>query len=415
MLNSGFPLIHNIPISQIKTVCAVLTSDTILRFLHLNSLSRKISAFIFSALFFYSTASDCAENSVSPQLKEIAPPPAPELQVKPFRKFGTGKADASAAAINPPDGLAFTRDGFLVATDALNHRLQIFDPVTGKHLGHIGDNSLITGEIVNVILLADDSLLVSDETSNQAYHFLKLADSPINYKASGAPLFKEDGFKKLTGLACDSMQRIYAVDGKLGDVRRYFPDFKADPAWKLQRLRPDNKPLITRSEGIAIDEKSGTLFVTDEWNGIIHVFDMESGKWTGKSIGRRLDALTGEATEKSVFQLSVEGLAVIDDYLLAIDEGTENSSGHLLIFYLRSPAVYETGIKKCRRRQKEKISDGLLGWIGSYNSPDAVAVFPGNGNMGAMIAVADQGSYQVFVYLWKDVLEAIQKAKIQPR
>ncbi|MCK9604758.1 MAG: hypothetical protein M0R66_10415, partial [Candidatus Omnitrophica bacterium] len=33
-------------------------------------------------------------------------PPAPELQIRPFCKFGTGKADASLSAINPPDGLA---------------------------------------------------------------------------------------------------------------------------------------------------------------------------------------------------------------------------------------------------------------------------------------------------------------------
>ena len=344
---------------------------------------------------------------------ELATPPAPELQVKLFRKFGTGKADSSSAAINPSDGLSFTRNGLLVATDAMNHRIQIFNPRTGEHLGHVGDSGLITGMIVNVISLPDDGLLVSDETANQAYHFEKAANAKAGYRFSGKPLFKDDGFKKLNGLACDSNKRIYAVDGEKGYVRRYlFPDFKPDPNWKFQTRK---EAVFNRSEGIAIDEKTGTLFLTSEWDGIIHAFNLETGQWLGKTIGCRTDVLTGKPVGHSVFQKSVEGLAIIDDYLLAVDEGqvdpSANRPGHLLIFYLRSPALYDTGMETCRSRMESGAVEGLVGWFGSYRSSDAVAVFPGDGNSAAMIAVADQGAYQVLVYLWKDVLEALQKAK----
>lgn len=355
--------------------------------------------------------------ALATDVRSVAPSatPAPELHVNIFRTFGLGRADSSPAAINPPDGLAFTKDGLLIATDAMNHRIQIFNPHAGEYLGHAGDAALITGLIVNVISLPDDGLLVSDETANRAYRFEKDAAAKVGYRISSVPLFKDDGFTKLNGLACDAKKRIYAVDGRRGEIRRYLPDFKPDPVWKFQARRPDNKPLVNRSEGIAIDEKTGTLFLTSEWDGAIHAFRLETGDWMRKSIGRRIDALSGQSAGKSVFQRSVEGLAVMGDYLLAIDEGNDDpsvdSSGHVLFFYLRSPALYDTGAEECLARMEAGAAEGLVGWLGSYRSPDSVAAFPGDGNSEAMIAVADQGAYRVHVYLWKDVLEALQKIK----
>ena len=340
--------------------------------------------------------------------------PAPELHAKVLRTFGLGRADSSAAAINPPDGLAFTKGGLLIATDAMNHRIQIFNPRTGEHLGHAGESGLITGLIVNVISLPNDGLLISDETASQAYYFENVGGSQVRYRPAGPPLFKGEGFRRLNGLACDSKRRIYVVDGPMGEVRRYLPNFKPDPGWKFHGRRPDNESLLKQSEGIAIDEKIDTLFLTSEQEGMIHTFRLETGEWLGKTIGRRTDVLTGKSLGQSVFQRSVEGLAIIGDYLLAVDEGqmdpSANWPGHLLIFHLRSPALYETGADECRSRMESGVVDGLVGWLGSYRSPDGVAVFPGDGDSEAMIAVADQGAYQVLVYLWKDVLAVLQKA-----
>lgn len=346
---------------------------------------------------------------------ELAGPPAPELRVKAFRKFGTGKADLSAAAVNPPDGLAFTRDGLLVATDAMNHRIQVFNPRTGKHLGHAGDSSLITGRIVNVISLPDNSLLASDEDANHAYYFKNVSDAKVRFPLSGRPLFKNENFKKMNGLACDSKNRIYVVDGLTGKVRRYyFPDFRPDSGWKFNTPRHDNKPVINHSEGIAIDEKSGTLFLTSEREGVIYAFNPETGQWLGKTIGRQTDAV-GKPLGQSVFQRSVEGLAIIDDYLLAVDEGYPepafNHPGHLLVFDLSSPVLYKTGAEECRGRMESGTVDGLVGWFGCYQSPDAVAVFSGDANTEAMVAVADQDAYRILVYFWKDILEALRQCR----
>ncbi len=329
-------------------------------------------------------------------------PPASELQIHPFCIFGTGRADASLNAINPPDGLAFTKNGLLLATDAMNHRVQIFDPYSGKHLGSIGNSGVFEGEIVGILVLPDKGLLISDEKVNQVYRFEHTAISPVAFQPVPPPLLKGERFKRLCGMTSDSKGRIYIVDGITGQVRRYLPDFKPDPSWKFKTMRPDHKPFLNRAEGIAIYEPSGTIFLSSDRDGMICAFDLETGAWKGKTIGRKADALTGAPIDRSVFSRSVEGLAIMDGYLLAVDEGeisaTRNFPGHLLIFDLR------------------KDANDLVGWFGSYVSPDAVAVFPGSAkHPEPLIAVANQGAYEVLVYKWKEIKNEIVKARADTR
>lgn len=343
-------------------------------------------------------------------------PPAPELQIRPFCTFGTGKADSSSTAINPPDGLAFTDDGLLLATDAMNHRVQIFDPYSDKHAGSIDDPVFFAGEVVDIAILPDKGLLISDEKANQVYRFKRTAVTPTVFQSLSPPLLSGEGYKKLCGMACDSKGRIYVVDGIAGQVRRYLPDFKPDSSWKFQSTRPDNGPILNKAEGIAIDESTGTLFLSSDWDGMIRAFNLETGEWTGKSIGRGADVLTGKPLGRSVFSLSVEGLAIIDNYLLAVDEGEisalKNYHGHLLIFDLRSPVLYETDREMCQKRMANGIADGLVGWFGSYVSPDAVAVFTGNAkHPEPLVAIANQGSYEVLVYKWEDIKNEIKAHK----
>jgi len=345
--------------------------------------------------------------------QEQCNPPAPELQARIFCKFGTGKADASLPAVNPPDGLAFTDDGLLLATDALNHRVQIFDPYSGKHLGSIGDPGLFTGEVVDIAVLPDKGLLISDEKANQIYRFKRTAVFPAEFQSVPPPLLSGEGYKRLCGMACDSKGRIYVVDGLTGQVRRYLLGFKPDSSWQFQSIRPDKGPVLNKAEGIAIDESTGTLFLSSDLDGIIRAFDLETGKGTNKSIGRGADILTGKPLGQSVFSMSVEGLAIIDNYLLVVDEGEisalKNYHGHLLIFDLRSPVLYKTDREMCRKRMANGVADGLVGWFGSYVSPDAVAVFPGNAKHPPLVAIANQGSYEVLVYKWEDIKNKITK------
>jgi sugar lactone lactonase YvrE len=328
------------------------------------------------------------------------PGSAPDLKVAPFRTLGTGKADSTADGINPPDGLAFTKDGLLAVTDAANRTVKIFNPADGRLCALCGGPPS-WGEIVNVIVLPDGSLLASDEKNNQAYLIKRGPGAPPVLALQEEPLFKNDGFKRLNGLAADAKGRIYVVDGVAGEVRRYLPDFKPDPSWKFQTVRANGTKIIARSEGITVHEKSGTLFVTDEWAGVIHAYELETGRWTGKTIGRRLNPENGAPLGPSLFNPSVEGIAVMGDWLLAVDEEDEKNPGdnfgRLLFFDLRDPAVYDGG--------------GLAGWLGPYKSPDGVAVFSGRPGLRPMVALANQGAFLVPLYYWDDILAAINKTR----
>ena len=92
---------------------------------------------------------------------------APELPVKAWRILGTGRADAASQSINPPDALAFTPDGLLLATDAKNHRVQMFDPMSGTHLGSFGGVDVFPGEVVGIAVMPNGSIFVSDDVNNQ--------------------------------------------------------------------------------------------------------------------------------------------------------------------------------------------------------------------------------------------------------
>jgi len=344
-------------------------------------------------------------------------PSAPELSIKPWRILGTNKADATAASINPPDGLAFTPDGLLLVTDAQNHRIQIFDPTTGKHIGSFGNQEIFPGEVVAIAVKPNGDLWTSDEVSTQVRAFTRIAGEKPSFLANGPARLNNAGFKRLTGIACDSASRLYAVDSLAGEVRRYLPDFTPDPSWKFPSYRPNGKPMLYRADGIVLHEKSNTLFVTSERDGMIMPFDLKSGRWLGKTIGRQADPVSANPTGTSVFSRSVEGLAVFDDYLLAVDEGydevneTGKLSGRLFVFQLNDPAIYETGAEHCRMRMAQGKIAGFVGWWGDFLSPDGVAAFPGNAeHPDSLVAIADQGRYRVLVYRGADLLRAIHSA-----
>jgi len=353
---------------------------------------------------------------------ERASPPAPELKVEPWRTFGTGKAEAAPQAVNPPDGVAFTSDGLLLATDARNHRVQIFDPIRGRHLGSFGDAKRFVGDVVSIAEAPDRSVVVSDEIANRANVFLRRDNGYPRYVSADRTLFGGQDWKRLTAIAFDSAGRFYAIDSLAGEVRRYLPDMMPDPKWNFERLRPDGGPMLNRADGIAIHEASGTVFVSSERDGVVRAFDLNTGRWLGKAIGRRCDPASGKPTGESVFSRSVEGLAVLGDYLLAVDEGFDdcnaaddaNMPGRLFVFQLDDPAVSETDAESCRRRMAAGKPAGLVGWLGRFSSPDGVAVFVGSPDRKeALVAVADQGHYRVEVYRVDDILRAIQS--VAPR
>jgi hypothetical protein len=364
------------------------------------------------------------------------------IDAEPYVALGAGHPGKAEADFDKPDGVAFSNTGLLYATDAGNRRVQIWDVKTGARLAEFG-HKVFGGEIVDIAVTPDNTVLVTDQTLNLAYAFAPpqpgaLDDKgkplgPYDYQFKGTR-FGEQGFKKLGGIAVDSKGRAYAVDAHRNDVVRFGPDGKHDKTWKFEKTRADGDTYLHGCEGIAIDEAAGNLFIASEKDAVIEVFDWETGAYKHLFVGSGKDDLDKPAG-KHVFFGSVEGLAIAQRHLLAVDE----SAGHIQIFDLARPASFNTDLAGYGAPQATRPT-GYLGYFGHaplvdfedktnlelqkqvkvgsiipgqanppghFCSPDSIASFTDRASGETYIAVADQCNYRIVVYRWSDIAKAI--------
>ena len=365
------------------------------------------------------------------------------IDVAPYLMLGSGHPGKSASDFDKPDGVAFTHTGLLLATDAKNRRVHIWDIKTGSHLGEFG-HRLLGGEIVDIAVTPGGTVLVTDQTLNLAYAFEPpkpgavdekgKALSPYDYQFKGTR-FGEQGFDKLGGIAVDSHGRIYVVDAHLNEVRRFNPDYRSDASWKFERGKASGETYLHGCEGIAIDEKTGNLYIASEKDSIVQVFDLATGAYKHKLIGAREDA-SGALTGKRVFFGSVEGLTLVGTYLMAVDE----AAGHIQIFNLSSPDVFNkdlgqyavsarnrSGYKgylghsslvdfedKTNTALQQQVKEGSIipgqaNPPGYFCSPDAIASYTDKASGETYIAVADQCNYRLVVYRWSDIARKLEQ------
>jgi hypothetical protein len=365
------------------------------------------------------------------------------ISVEPYAILGSGRPGKAAADFDKPDGVAFTPQGWLLATDAKNRRVQIWDVKTKAHLGEFG-HGIFGGEIVDIAVASNGMVLVTDQTLNLAYSFVPpvpgavsekgKALGPYDYQFKGTR-FGEQGFDKLGGIAIDSRGRIYAVDAHLNDVRRFNQDGVADKNWKFERARADGETYLHGCEGIAFDEARGNLFIASEKDAVIQVFDWETGAYKGKLIGAQLDA-AGKLSGIPIFSGSVEGLTIADNHLFAVDE----SVGHIQVFDLSQPSAFNTDLSgyaslrrgrgykgffghspivdfddKNNKSLQQQVKDGSIipgqaNPPGYLCSPDAIASYSDKESGETYLAVADQCNYRLAVYRWTDIKKSMSHA-----
>ena len=364
------------------------------------------------------------------------------INVEPYAIIGSGRPGKGAADFDKPDGVAFTPNGWLLATDAKNHRIQVWDVKTKARLGEFG-HGIVGGEVVDIAVTPTGIVLVTDQLLNLAYAFRPPKAGETNEK--GKPLaayeyqfagtrFGEQGFDKLGGIAVDSRGRVYAVDAHLNNVFRFTPEFKPDASWHFERSRADGSTYLHGCEGIAIDEANGQLFIASEKDAIIQVFDWETGVYKGKLIGAN-KAETGMPTGKSVFSGSVEGLALAAGHLLAVDE----SVGHIQVFDIAQPNAFNMDLEaytaaghkpnsgykgffghsptvdfedKTNKALQQQVKDGSIipgqaNPPGYFCSPDSITSFTDKTSGESYIAIADQCNFRLAVYRWSDISKAI--------
>ena len=380
-----------------------------------------------------------------PAAKEDPARAAWRIEVEPYAILGSGRPGKGAADFDKPDGVAFTPNGLLLATDAKNRRVQVWDVKTKAHLSEFG-HGVFGGEIVDIAVAPAGITLVTDQTLNLAYSFIPAKPGtvgengkklgPYDYQFKGTR-FGEQGFDKLGGIAIDSRNRIYAVDAHLNDVRRFNADGSVDPSWKFEKARATGDTYLHGCEGIAIDEANGNLFIASEKDAVIQVFDWETGKYKGRLLGAAADA-AGKPAGQSVFSGSVEGLAIAGNYLFAVDE----SVGHIQIFDLSNPKAFNTdlaGFAETRRARnggykgffghaplvnfedknnkilQQQVKDGSIipgqaNPPGYFCSPDSIASYTDKQGGESYIAVADQCNYRLAVYRLSDINRAVASA-----
>ena len=118
------------------------------------------------------------------------------------------------------------------------------------------------------------------------------------------------------------------------------------------------------------------LFVASEGDGGIKIFDRRTGKLAASAAGFGGEVFGGKA----------EGLAVVRDYLLAVD--VQNT--RIAVFDLTSePPKY------------------LLGLVGDFQSADGIAVDP----TGKYVAIADQGNSRIILYSLPEILNHLAAPK----
>src|SRR5689334_6400261 len=93
------------------------------------------------------------------------------IEVEPYAILGSGRPGKGAADFDKPDGVAFTPNGLLLATDAKNRRVQIWDVKTKAHLSEFG-HGIFGGEIVDIAVAPNGLALITDQTLNLAYAFI---------------------------------------------------------------------------------------------------------------------------------------------------------------------------------------------------------------------------------------------------
>ena len=319
--------------------------------------------------------------------------------IQPYLILG-GTQGAMIEQFNEPDAVAFTSDGRLLAGDTQNGRFKIYS--ISKHslsiitIGEPGrgdcqfDNSLaavlpngrkIYNEVQGIVCNSQDEILVVDQGNRRIQVFDAtgrcLKERTIDLAAI---LVKPDSangttYTSIQGIAVDELDNIYLTDTGTRRVYKFYKNGSQDMSFKFQE-KDENGYILNDPESLVIFGKN--LFVADEGNQIIKVYEKNTGRFTGQTIGH-----------PDLFGRDVEGLAIYQDKLFALNE----ESGQVIIFDLTkddTPVIGFFGEK------------GLT--PGRFLSPDGLAV----SRDGRYLAIADQGNFRIQVFELQNILNQLK-------
>ena len=322
-----------------------------------------------------------------------------ERQIRPMSVVGGARGDFPEQ-FNEPDSVAFTLDGRLVAGDSDNARFKIYrlddQSQTVQIVGREGSGpgefshgvantigSFTVYHQVQGIAVDKSGLVYVIDQGNQRVQVFDadgkvLPDKafPLSYCGKESPRCadslwrptKRNEYTSLQGLAIDHEGGIFISDSGTSRIYRYLPGGRLDPGFQIQELDvATTAPILKEPESLALYRDK--LLVANEGTGAVKIFDRRSGKLIGAAEG-----FGGE-----VFAGDVEGLAVVGDYLFAVD--VQNT--RIAVFDLKS-----------------ETPKFLLGFVGDHESADGIAIDP----TGKYVALADQGNMRIVIYSLPEIL-----------
>jgi sugar lactone lactonase YvrE len=321
-----------------------------------------------------------------------------ERRIQAVRIIGGAKGNG-IDQFDAPDAVAFTLDGKLVAGDTDNARFKIYSLADhsqtvqivgreGSGPGEFGHSLAATlgsfkiyNQVQGIAVDSSDIIYVIDQGNHRIQVFdaggkvLPEKAIPLSHCAKESPRcsgglwrpVKKNEYTSIQGLAVDAEGGIFLSDRGTSRVYRFLPGGKLDSGFKLQELGATGKPTLNNPESMALHQDR--LFVANEGSGEIEIFDRRSGKLSGSALTFGGDVFGGK----------VEGLAVVRDYLFAVD--VQNT--RIAVFDLRS--------------EKPEF---LLGFVGDFQSADGIAIDP----TGKYVAIADQGNLRIVLYSLPEIL-----------
>ncbi|MGH7817205.1 MAG: NHL repeat-containing protein [Candidatus Binatia bacterium] len=326
---------------------------------------------------------------------------ADERRLQAVRIVGGAKGDGFDQ-FDAPDAVAFTLDGRLVAGDTDNARFKIYSigeqsqtvRIVGREGTGAGEFShslaatlgsfKIYHQVQGIAVDKGGLIYVIDQGNQRVQVFdaegkvLPEKTIPWSYCAKESPRCsdglwrptRKNEYTSVQGIAVDGEGGILISDKGVSRVYRFLPGSKLDSSFNLQELDSVSaKPVLKEPESLALYQDK--LFVANEGSGEIKIFDRRTGKLAASAAG---------------FGGKMEGLAVVRDYLLAVD--VQNT--RIAVFDLTSePMKY------------------LLGLVGDFQSADGIAVDP----TGKYVAIADQGNSRIILYSLPEILNHLAAPK----
>jgi hypothetical protein len=223
----------------------------------------------------------------------------------------------------------------LWASDANNYRVQVFD-LTGEIVETVGSAGDSTGEFTPKEQGKVGPESIGNNSKDQVF-VVDRAGQKINlYDASSfEPLgeWVSDDFVDPTGLEVDADDNVFVADQGTDNI--YAFDSDGEMLFSFQVLINNSMKVLSKTETLALYQSKRWLLATSENRSQVAVFNIDTGEWVEGFIG---EVQSGEEMQEGRFRDDIEGIAVSEEYgvLFASDE----YNGRILLFDLESEGVF---------------------------------------------------------------------------